>query len=512
MDELDITRAEQADDEHGVLDPADWNAFADDCKTRLERIVRHLATIADRPAWTPVPDGVKRTIAEDLPLAPQGLGRACDDIEANILPYLLGNTHPRFFGWVHGTGTAGGIISAMYAAAINANLGGREHSPVYVERVVVEWFRRLFGFPTSASGLLLTGTSMANVVALAVARNEYSPADFRAKGMQGLTRQLVGYTSAESHVSISKAFEFLGLGNEQLRRIPVGNDFTIRIDLLRRRLQADRAAGFVPFCVVGTAGTVNSAAIDDLAALAEFCERESLWFHVDGAFGALAILSSEYRTALAGIEKADSLAFDFHKWLHVQYDAACVLIRDGAAHRATFNATEDYLQKIGGAAAGAPWFCEYGPELSRGFRALNVWFTIKEHGLTRLGKNITRNCRQAQYLCRLVDRHPNLELLAPVSLNIVCFRYRMPAMSREELDTMNRELIVLVQESGVAVVSQTRINGNIAIRVNITNHRTRSADMRILIAALEELAPIALSRVVEPASQSPESGNHKLSA
>jgi glutamate/tyrosine decarboxylase-like PLP-dependent enzyme len=516
VDEASGMQMEQAektgDGQPDALDPADWNAFIDACEAQLEHIVRHLSTARDRKAWRPIPDHVKQSIAEDLPLEPQGLRRVCDDIEANIMPYLLGNTHPRFFGWVHGTGTPGGIISAMYSAAINANLGGREHAPVYVERAVVQWFRRLFGFPATSSGLLLSGTSMANVVALAVARNKCSPVDLRQEGLTALPRRMVGYTSAESHVSISKAFELLGLGRDQLRQIPVNEDFTLGIDELRRRIAADRAAGLAPFCVVGTAGTVNTAAIDDLEALAQLCRKEALWFHVDGAFGAMAILSDEHRGLLAGIEKADSLAFDFHKWLHVQYDAACVLIRDGDAHRETFSASEDYLEKSGGAASGTPWFCEYGPELSRGFRALTAWFTFKEHGLTRLGRNITRNCRQAQRLRELVDRHPNLELLAPVSLNIVCFRYRIPAMTGDELDAMNRELVVLVQESGVAVVSHTRINGKLAIRANITNHRTRSADMRILVRALEELAPIALSRVVEPAGQSPESGNQKLSA
>ena len=484
------------------LDPDDWEAFVRFCTERLRKTVQQLSTVANDKVWSPIPETVKQAIAEEIPMKPQGIEQVCSDIEDNILPYLLGNTHPRFFGWVHGTGTAGGIMSAIYAAAINANLGGREHAPVYVERTVISWFLRLFGFPFSATGLLLSGTSMANVVALSVARNKYGSVNVRTEGVAALPNRMVGYTSAESHVSISKAFELLGLGSRQLRKIPVNDDFTMNTDLLRERIADDRSSGLIPFCVIGTAGTVNTAAVDDLSTLGQICQDEGLWLHVDGAFGAMAILSDEFRTQLAGIEFADSLAFDFHKWLHVQYDAGCVLIRDGEAHRNAYSTSIDYLHNGDAASGGAPWFCDFGPELSRGFRALNVWFTIKEHGLSRLGKNVTRNCHQARYLRHLVDHHANLELLAPVSLNVVCFRYRMSSMTEEDLNNLNRRLISLIQESGIAVVSQTMIGKALAIRVNITNHRTRSSDLQLLVSAIDKLAPVALSGIVEAAGQS----------
>lgn len=484
------------------LDPEDWEEFAAFCRERLDYVFKHLSSTAEDKVWSPVPESVKRALAEKAPVESQGIARACGDVENYILPYLLGNTHPRFFGWVHGTGTAGGVMSAVYAAAINANLGGREHAPVYVERAVISWFLELFGFPSSASGILLSGTSMANLVALTVARNRYSPVDVRKKGVAALPSRMVGYTSAESHLSNSKAFEMLGLGSEQLRKVPTNDDLTINTKALRAQIATDRAAGSLPFCVIGTAGTVNSAAIDDLAALGRICQEEDLWFHVDGAFGAMAILSDEYRSTLSGIENADSLAFDFHKWLHVQYDAGCVLIRDGEAHHNTFNANMDYLQQGQAASGGSPWFCELGPELSRGFRALNVWFAIKEHGLEKFGRNVTRNCNQAKYLGELVDDHPNLELLAPVSLNIACFRYRMHSLTTDELNEMNRILIVKIQESGIAVVSQTTINDAVAIRVNLTNHRTESADLQLLVSTIDELAPAALSEIVDAANQS----------
>jgi hypothetical protein len=317
---------------------------------------------------------------------------------------------------------------------------------------------------------------------------------------------------------VTKAIEFLGLGRRNLRQVPCNRELQIDLPALEQAVADDRAAGLQPFCVVGTAGTVNTAAIDDLDALASFCEREKLWFHVDGAFGALAVLSDECRAKLKGIERADSLAFDFHKWLHVPYDAGCVLVRDGEAHRRTFSTHANYLVGAAvadaasirtdagsvrhgqtgtdgrGAAAGGPWFCEFGPELSRGFRALKVWFTIKEHGLRRLGKKIGDNCRQARLLAELVDGHPRLERLAPVSLNIVCFRYVQPGLAAAELDRFNSELVIAVQESGIAVPSTTRIDGKLAIRVNITNHRTRTADLQLLVNAITNLAPAIATR------------------
>ena len=477
------------------LDPDNWDDFVALCHERLDTVLGHLSSIADQKVWSPVPESVKQTLSEAAPVAAQGPARTCDDVENYILPYLLGNTHPRFFGWVHGTGTAGGVLSAIYAAAINANLGGREHAPVYVERTVISWFLALFGFPSSASGILLSGTSMANLVALTVARNRYCPIDVRKQGVTELPVRMVGYTSAESHVSNAKAFELLGLGSEQLRSIPTTDDLTIDTNAPREQIAADRASGLLPFCVVATAGTVNSAAIDDLTTIGQICQDEDLWFHVDGAFGAMAILSDEFKSTLSGIERADSIAFDFHKWLHVQYDA-------GEAHRETFNASIAYLQQGEAASGGAPWFCELGPELSRGFRALNVWFSIKEHGLEKFGRSITRNCIQAKNLGDLVNGHSNLELVAPVSLNIVCFRYRMDSMTEDELNEMNRILVLKIQESGIAVVSQTTINKTLALRVNLTNHRTKSADLQLLVSTIDQLAPVALSEMVAAANQS----------
>jgi aromatic-L-amino-acid decarboxylase len=254
---------------------------------------------------------------------------------------------------------------------------------------------------------------------------------------------------------------------------------------LRRAIAADRRLGCKPFCVIGTAGTVNTGAIDDLAALAAIAAEHGLWLHVDGAFGALAILSPEHRERLAGIERADSLAFDFHKWLHVQYDAGCVLVRRGDLHRDAFGFHAGYLERAPrGLAGGEPWFCELGPELSRGFRALKVWFTLKEHGILRLGAAIAANCRQAEHLATRVFEHPRLRLLAPVDLNIVCFRFWRADLAPEQLDRLNAAIVADLQESGEAAPSTARLAGGLAIRVNLTNHRTTLADLDRLLEAV----------------------------
>ncbi|MGH6902425.1 MAG: pyridoxal phosphate-dependent decarboxylase family protein, partial [Geminicoccaceae bacterium] len=303
------------------LDPADWEAFRDLAHRLLDDALDHLRAVPGRPAWQPVPEVVRRALAAPLPLEGQGAERTCREVRDLILPHPTGNCHPRFFGWVHGSGTAGGILAELVAAAMNANCGGRDHGAVYVERQVIEWCRQLFGFPDGAGGILVSGTSIATLIGLTVARNHLAGADVRAEGIGGAP--MVGYASAEAHGSVARAFEILGLGRGALRRLPVDEDYRIEPAALRRAIARDRADGAKPFCVIGTAGTVNTGAIDDLAALADLCAKEGLWLHVDGAFGALLALSENLKPRLAGIERADSLAFDFHKWLHVPYDAGC---------------------------------------------------------------------------------------------------------------------------------------------------------------------------------------------
>lgn len=463
------------------LDPTDWPSYRREAHKALDAALDHVEQAGARPVWTPVPDTIKQAIDLPAPWSGQGLGPTLEEARRLVLPYTVGNTHPRFFGWVHGSGTAGGVVAEMLAAAMNVNAGGREHAAVYVERQVIEWAKEILGFPAAASGLLVSGTSMATLIALTAARDNAGSADSRRTGLSA--RRLVGYASSEAHSCIAKTFEILGLGRDALRLVPVDAAYRMDVSALKHLIAEDKTAGYEPFVIIATAGTVNTGATDPIAAIARIARTQKLWLHVDGAFGALARLSPETRHIVTGIDKAHSVAFDFHKWLHVPYDAGAVLIRDGAKLRRSFASRPDYLKGAErGLAAGEPWFCELGPELSRGFRAFKVWFTLKEHGLERLGEKIADNCRQAQHLAKIVNSHPELELLAPVSLNIVCFRFR--AAEAADLDTLNGDIVVALQEKGIAAPSTTRIAGKLAIRVNLTNHRTTFEDLDQLVDAI----------------------------
>jgi len=471
-----------------TLDPADWDALRRNAHDLLDRSLDHLQSARDGRVWTPLPDAMKAQLQADLPATGIAHDVLADRLAA-LLPYGVGNTHPRFFGWVHGAGNAGGVMPEIVAAAMNANLGGRDHGAIYVEKQVLDWCRTMMGFPADCGGLIVSGTSMATIIALKTARDRRIGFTSRAKG-PGQAR-LVGYASAQAHSCVARAFDLLGLGSDALRPVPCLADFTMDLCALRRMIKQDAAAGLTPFAVIGTAGSVNVGAIDDLAGIADIAAVKDLWFHVDGAFGATAILSDRVRPRLKGMERADSLAFDFHKWLHVNYDAGCVLIRDRDAHLRAFSERPDYLAaSTRGLAAGNPWPVDFGPELSRGFRALKIWAHLLEHGTEKLGATMTRNVEQAGYLADRIDQSPGLELMAPATLNIVCFRYAPQGVA--DLDTLNEAIVVELQESGVAAPSTTRLHGAIAIRVNLTNHRTTRPDLDLLLAETLRIGAVLL--------------------
>jgi aromatic-L-amino-acid decarboxylase len=469
----------------GMLDPAGAEAFRAFAHRALDDALDGFSRVADEPAWRPVPDSVKAAIAEPLPQLPSALDDVYDDYRTLIEPFENGNRHARFLGWVHGNGTPSGMLAEMLAAGLNANLGGREHSAVYVERAVIAWSAQMFGFPATASGILTSGTSLANLIAVLAARQRYAGGGVRVDGLRD--RKLVGYASQAAHRCVPGAFDIAGMGSAALRRIAIDADHRIDIHALRDAIQRDRRAGLEPFMVIATAGTVDVGAIDDLDALADLCAREDLWLHVDGAFGALAILSPQQRKLLAGIERADSIAFEFHKWLHVPYDAGCVLVRDAELHRATFANPASYLAPAAaGTAAGEPWFADYGPELSRRFRALAIWFAFKEHGTQRLGAAIAENCRQAARLARRIAERSDVVLAAPVNLNIVCFRFQEGKLTAQALDELNAAIVVDVQQRGIAVPSSTTLDGRCVIRINLTNHRVTDADLDLTLEAIVE--------------------------
>lgn len=486
-----------------TLDPQDWDAMRALAHRMVDDALDHVRTGRERPAWRPIPAEVAEALTAPAPHAPQGAEAAYEEFRANILPYPMGTTHPRFWGWYMGSGTVLGALADLLASTLNSNLGGGNHAANLVEAQVVGWVRDMLAFPADASGLLVSGGSMANLVGLAVARNARAGFDVRRQGLHGDTPRLMFYASTEVHSCSQKALELMGLGSDSLRKIPVLADYTIDVAALRRAIAADRAAGHRPVCVIGTAGTINTGAVDDLDALADLCEREGLWFHVDGAIGAVAVLAPEVRPILAGMERADSVALDLHKWLHIPFEAGCAIVRSETAHRATFALTPEYLaHEARGVAGGALWFSDYGIQLSRQFRALKVWMSVKEHGLDRLGRMIARNVEQARHLAALVERHAQLELMAPLGgLDIVCFRFNPGGLDDAALGALNKEILMQLHEQGIAVPSYTTLQGRYCLRVAIANHRSTLEDFDLLveavvrlgtaIAATEGAAPVA---------------------
>ncbi|RXG97608.1 pyridoxal phosphate-dependent decarboxylase family protein [Bradyrhizobium zhanjiangense] len=487
----EIIRNTQSSVTHTSLDPQDWSEFRALAHRMLDEAIDDIANVRARPVWQPIPDEVRAAFRADVPREASDLADVYRDFVEHVAPYATGNVHPGFMGWVHGGGTAVGMCAEMLAAGLNANLGGRDHMPIEVERQIVSWMRRLFAFPEDASGIFVTGTSMANLMAVLVARTNALGTLARQHGIGNDGALLTAYTSHAAHGCISRAMDIAGLGTDALRKIGVDEDHRIDVAALRAQIAVDREVGFKPFLVVASAGTVDVGAIDDLRTIAELCREEGIWFHVDGAFGALAILSPELAPLLGGIELANSIALDFHKWGQVPYDAGFLLVRDGEQHRQAFAQPAAYLRREArGLAAGAVWPCDLGPDLSRGFRALKTWFTLKTFGTDRLGAVIARSCALAKYLEARVLAEPRLELMAPVNLNIVCFRYRAD-------DAVNREIVADIQEAGVAAPSSTTLDGKFAIRAAIVNHRTDETDIDALVAAVLEFGGRRSDGVVE---------------
>ena len=465
-----------------TLDPPDWSSVSALAHRIIDDAVGHLGRVRERPVWRPLPEEIEALYQAPVPDRPTPLEDVYRQVKDTVLAYPMGNIHPRFWSWYMGSGNFTGALGDFLAAIQGSNLGGGRHAAALVDQQVVGWLRDMMGFPKAASGTLVSGGSVANLVGLTVARNAMAGIDLREEGVAALTEPMRFYASDQVHSCHRKAVETLGLGNKALRRIPTDSRYRIDLEALRAAIAEDRARGFRPACVIGTAGTVNSGAVDDLTALAGIAAEENLWFHVDGCIGALLSIAPENAWRVKGIERADSVALDPHKWLHAPFEVGCALVRDRTRHRETFAVSPEYLQGMSRGIASGQWLHEFGFQTSRGFVALKVWMALMEHGIAKFGRLIDQNVAQAAFLADLVRSNPPLELIVEPEINIVCFRYAPEGLNEERLKETNLEIMLRLQETGVAALSDTTIRGKHCLRAAICNHRTRPDDLNLLIS------------------------------
>ncbi len=478
---MDMRKKSPELDIEETLDPDDWADVQGLSHRIIDDAVAYLRDVRDRPIWQEMPERVRAVFAAPLPRQPQALEEVYREVAQSVMPYPMGNIHPRFWSWYMGSSNFTGALGDFLAAIQGSNLGGGNHAAALMDQQVVGWCKEMMGFPASASGTLVSGGSMANLIGLAVARHVKAGIDVREMGVAAIEKPLRYYGSDQIHSCHRKAVESLGLGNRALRRIATDSDLRIDVDALRQAIAEDRAAGWRPACIIGTAGTVNTGAIDNLHAMADVARDEDLWFHVDGCIGALIAIAPANAHRVTGIERADSIALDPHKWLHVPFEAGCALIRDASAHHATFAVTPEYLESTPRGLASGQWLHDFGLQTSRGFRALKVWMALKEHGIEKYGRLIDQNIAQGHYLSALIDAQPLLELAAPTNINIVCYRYRPDGFSGEALKALNTEIMLRLQEQGIAVFSDTTVHGQHCLRIAINNHRTRWDDLALLV-------------------------------
>jgi glutamate/tyrosine decarboxylase-like PLP-dependent enzyme len=476
-----------------TLDPGDWTEFRAVAHAAVDDATDRIGTLRDGPVWRPMPDHVRAAFADPIPEGPQPLSEVYGQVASRVIPYAMGNQHPRFWAWYMGAGDLTGALADFLAAVDGSNLGVGDTAASLVDQQVTRWIREMMGFPESASGALVSGGSMANIIGLTAARNAMAGIDLRQEGVAQMERPLAFYASDQVHSCHRKAMNLLGLGAKALRHVPTDGSFRIDLRALRDAIEADRRSGMKPACVIATAGSTNTGSIDDLEAIADLCRREGIWMHVDGCIGALIAIAPGNAHLVDGMERADSLALDLHKWLHVPFDVGCVLIRDRALHRETFAEDAEYLRRATRGLAAGEFLHDYTLETTRGFRALKVWMMLKHHGVGMFGRLIDQNIAQARYLTELVEADPALELMAPTATSVVCFRFNPGGLAEDGLRALNTELLLGLQESGLAVPSETTLRGRYCLRAAFCNHRTRRSDVEELAAAVTRLGR-ALSR------------------
>jgi len=451
----------------------------------VDLLTEHFAALVDQPSRSPVPETVRRELM-DAPAPEDGSDpdALLNEVASTILRYPMGNGSPRFFGWVNSPATPFAVLGELLASGLNPSVAGGDHAATYVEHAVLRWMRQMVRFPVDGGGILTSGGSVANLVGLAVMRHVKTAGRVRADGL--LQPALVVYTSTEGHSCIQKAIELLGIGHSHLRRVPVDSQWRMDVAALERQITADRGAGLVPACVAATAGTVNTGAIDPLGQIANLCGREGLWFHVDAAYGGPAALVPEVAPLYEGLERADSVAVDAHKWMYVPVECGCAMVRDAAAMRDAFSLVPPYLRDD----TALPWFSEFGIQQSRGFKALKLWMAMRHIGIEGYCQSIARDIALARVLRVRVRAAADFELVSEGPLSVTCFRYAPEGLRGQhaEIDRVNRAVLDGVQRDGKVFLTGTELHGRLALRACIVNFRTQESDLDALIDEVRGVA------------------------
>lgn len=491
----------------------------------VDMIADYYATVREVPVFPPyTTTEVESAFQEELPHRGQDPAAILEEWHTRVLPYATHLGSPRYFGFVNGSGTMIGTLAEALAASINMNTGAWKPAPAAteIERRTIAWIAELIGYPVNCGGFFTSGGTMANFSAVLTALRNLAPYDTTAEGLQRPDRRArftIYMSDHEGHISIVRVADLLNLGRAAVRRVPSNDDFTMNTQALERILDEDMARGDIPFCVVGQVGSINVGAIDPLEDLARICRERGLWFHADGACGAVGAMLPEKRHLYRGLNQADSVTLDPHKWLYIPYECGCVLVRDPEKLRRAFSITAPYLRGALPTEYTGHDYLEHGPQMSRGFRALKVWMTLKHYGVEGYRTLLGQNIRCAEHLDRLVRASPNFETLHHPTLFIYAFRYapetlrtvvKEPAEQNEQidayLDRLNQMIADEIQLSGAAFVMTSKLRGRTVLRFSICSHRTSIEDIDLVFAKLQELGVKLQSQLKAPDAREAHEG------
>ncbi|MBS0011437.1 MAG: aspartate aminotransferase family protein [Bacteroidales bacterium] len=438
------------------------------------------------------PADIRSIFDEPMPLEGLDPEKVLEIIRKDVFNTSNFNPSPNYYGYITGGGNHASIIAELLKSGLNQNNLKWHSAPANseIEKIVIKWVCRFIGYPEDSGGVLVSGGSVANFLSLAVMRKVMCPGDISAEGLYG-SKRITVYVSEQGHSSIDKAMDMLGLGKNHLRKIPADKNLRINTRKLDETIDADRDAGLMPACIIGIAGTTNNGAVDPLRELGNIAVKHGMWYMVDGAYGLPAAGTPAYQHLFEGFEMADSLLINPHKWFYVPFEASCLIVKNKKLLRDTFSLVPDYLRG-GGEETERDDLMNYNLQLTKDFKALKVWMTFKTYGAGKLKEAIENDCRLASYAGEIIEKSDDFELMAPVPLSIVCFRYMGKngrySGDEEMLEKVNGQILDGIEKDGRIFFAGTRIKGRTTLRINLTNHRRKKEDIDFLFSVLREIA------------------------